>query len=112
MTIGAKPLRALRSQRGLVALVAAALVLFPAIWPYDTYHQTVLLLAFLLAIEAVSWNIISGYAGYISLGHSVFLGLGGYTAAIVATRSGLSPLLMAPLGAVAVTVLAVLVGMI
>ena len=24
---------------------------------------------FLLAIQAVSWNIISGYAGYVSLGH-------------------------------------------
>ena len=67
----------LTRQRGAVALVTLALLLYPAIRPYDIYPQTVMLLAFLLAIQAVSWNIISGYAGYISLGHSVFLGLGG-----------------------------------
>ena len=38
-----------------------------------------------------SWNIISGYAGYISLGHSVFLGLGAYTAAIIAAARRAQP---------------------
>ncbi|MGA9103229.1 MAG: ABC transporter, partial [Aeromicrobium sp.] len=65
--------------RTAVILGALALLLFPVIRPYDVYPQTVMLLGFLLAIQAVSWNIISGYAGYISLGHSAFLGLGGYT---------------------------------
>ena len=100
----------LTRQRGAVALVSLALLLYPVVRPYDIYPQTVMLLAFLLAIQAVSWNIISGYAGYISLGHSVFLGLGGYAAAIVATRTGINPLVLAPLGAVVVTVIAVLVG--
>jgi ABC-type branched-subunit amino acid transport system ATPase component/ABC-type branched-subunit amino acid transport system permease subunit len=100
----------LTRQRGVVVLVSLALLLYPVIRPYDIYPQTVMLLAFLLAIQAVSWNIISGYAGYISLGHSVFLGLGGYAAAIVATRTGINPLLLAPLGAVVVTLIAVLVG--
>jgi ABC-type branched-subunit amino acid transport system ATPase component/ABC-type branched-subunit amino acid transport system permease subunit len=100
----------LTRSRIAVLVVAAVLVLFPVVRPYDVYPQTVILLAFLLAIQAVSWNIISGYAGYISLGHSVFLGLGGYAAAIVATRSGINPLLLAPVGAVVVTVIAVLVG--
>ena len=61
-----------------------------------------LLLAFLLAIQAVSWNIISGYAGYISLGHSAFLGLGAYTAGIIGVHTGLNPFLAAPLGGVVV----------
>src|SRR3954463_6180037 len=100
----------LTGQRAAVLVVSAVLVLFPVIRPYDIYPQTVMLLAFLLALQAVSWNIISGYAGYISLGHSVFLGLGGYAAAIVATRTGINPLVLAPLGAVVVTVIAVLVG--
>ncbi len=100
----------LLSRRGVVAVVAAVLLLYPAIRPYDTYQQTVLLLAFLLAIQAVSWNIISGYTGYISLGHSAFLGLGGYTAAIIAVHYGVNPLLLAPLGAILVTVVAIIVG--
>lgn len=96
--------------RWVVGAVTVVLVLYPVIRPYDVYPQTVLLLAFLLALQSVSWNIISGYTGYISLGHSVFLGLGGYVAAILAVRSGVNPLVFAPVGAVVVTVVAVLVG--
>ena len=50
------------------------------------YQQGVLLLAFLMALMAVSWNIISGFAGYVSLGHSVFLGLGAYTGGLLAEK--------------------------
>ncbi len=32
---------------------------------------------------ALSWNIISGYAGYVSFGHVAFFGLGGYTGALL-----------------------------
>ncbi len=103
-------MRRIGRQNLVVGLVTLALLLYPAIRPYDVYPQTVMLLAFVLAVQAVSWNIISGYTGYVSLGHSVFLGLGGYTAAIVAVHTGLNPLLLAPLGAVVVTAVAVLVG--
>ncbi|MEJ3653663.1 branched-chain amino acid ABC transporter ATP-binding protein/permease [Actinomycetes bacterium KLBMP 9759] len=94
----------------LPALVGAGLALYPVIRPYDIYPQTVLLLAFLLAIQAVGWNIISGYAGYVSLGHSVFVGLGSYTAGILSVRIGLDPLLAAPLGGLVAVVAAVLAG--
>jgi branched-chain amino acid transport system permease protein len=30
-----------------------------------------------------SWNLISGYTGYVSLGHAVFFGFGGYTTALL-----------------------------
>jgi branched-chain amino acid transport system permease protein len=93
-----------------VALPLAALALYPVIRPYDAYQQAVLLLAFLLAIQAVSWNIISGYAGYVSLGHSAFLGLGAYTAGIVGVHTGLNPFLAAPLGGAVAVVAALLVG--
>lgn len=89
-----------------------ALALYPAVRPYDTYYQTVLLIAFMLGVQAVSWNIISGYAGYVSLGHSAFLGLGSYTAAILAIEWGVNPLLLAPLGGVTAVVAAVLLGLV
>jgi ABC-type branched-subunit amino acid transport system ATPase component/ABC-type branched-subunit amino acid transport system permease subunit len=91
-------------------LLILALVAYPLIRPYDAYPQVVLLLAFLLATQAVSWNIISGYAGYVSLGHSVFLGLGSYTAGIVGAKTGLNPFLLAPLGGLVAVVAAVLAG--
>jgi len=92
------------------AVPLAALVLYPVIRPFDTYQQTVLLLAFLLAVQAVSWNIISGYAGYVSLGHSAFLGLGSYTAGIVGVHTGLNPFLAAPLGGIVAVLGALVLG--
>ena len=97
------------------AVAVAALVLlvaFPIVRPDTVYYQSVLLLAFLLAIQAVSWNVVSGYAGYVSLGHSVFLGIGAYTAAILSDRWEVNPLLVAPLGGVAAVLAAVLVGVV
>jgi branched-chain amino acid transport system permease protein len=107
------PLSRLVRSRHAVALAALLLLAaFPLASPDDTYHQTVLLLAFLLAIQAGSWNIISGYAGYISLGHGAFLGLGAYTAGIVSVRYGVNPLLIAPLGGLVAVVAATLLGLV
>ncbi|MGW3344481.1 branched-chain amino acid ABC transporter ATP-binding protein/permease [Nonomuraea rubra] len=88
----------------------AGLLVYPVVNPWQPYPQAVLLLGFLLAIQATSWNIISGYAGYISLGHSMFLGLGSYTVGILALRWGVNPLWVAPLGGVVATVVAVAIG--
>ena len=35
-------------------------------------------------------NVIVGFAGQISLGHAAFVGIGAYTAALLATKAGLS----------------------
>jgi branched-chain amino acid transport system permease protein len=41
---------------------------------------------FMYLTLAGSWNIITGYAGYLALGHAAFFGVGAYTSAILATR--------------------------
>ena len=98
-------------RRHLIAgVVLLLLLLYPVINPWQPYPQGVLLLAFLLAVQSVSWNIISGYAGYISLGHSMFLGLGSYTAAIIALHTGVNPLWVAPIGGVVAVLVAVAIG--
>ncbi|HEX7743733.1 MAG TPA: branched-chain amino acid ABC transporter ATP-binding protein/permease [Micromonosporaceae bacterium] len=94
----------------VAGLALFLLALYPVLFPYSPYQHTILLLAFLLAIQAVSWNIISGYAGYVSLGHSAFLGVGAYTVGVLATKWEVNPLLLAPLGGVTAVVAAVLVG--
>jgi ABC-type branched-subunit amino acid transport system ATPase component/ABC-type branched-subunit amino acid transport system permease subunit len=104
-------LRGLLSGRHATPIVfIGVLVLYPVIRPYDIYPQTIMLLAFLLAIQSVSWNIISGYAGYISLGHSAFLGLGAYTAAIIAIHTGVNPVLLAPIGGIVAALFALILG--
>jgi ABC-type branched-subunit amino acid transport system ATPase component/ABC-type branched-subunit amino acid transport system permease subunit len=94
----------------VAGLALFLLALYPVLYPYSPYQHGVLLLAFMLGVQAVSWNIISGYAGYVSLGHSAFLGIGAYTVGILATKWDVNPLLLAPLGGVTAVVAAVLVG--
>ncbi|GAB2850414.1 hypothetical protein GCM10027176_61820 [Actinoallomurus bryophytorum] len=103
-------LRALPRSHLVAGVCLLALVLYPVVNPWKPYPQGVLLLGFLLAIQASSWNIISGYGGYTSLGHGMFLGLGSYTAGILALRWGVNPLWVAPLGGVTALVIAVLIG--
>ena len=62
-------------------VVLLLLLLYPVVNPWNPYTQGVMLLGFSLAVQASGWNIISGYAGYTSLGHSMFVGLGSYTVA-------------------------------
>ena len=85
-----------------LTLLAAVLLVgaVPLLTP-DTYIQNVLIVTFVLAVAASGWNIISGYAGYVSLGHSIFIGVGAYTAGILAEKWDVSPFVAAPLGGVA-----------
>jgi branched-chain amino acid transport system permease protein len=71
-----------------------------------------MIMVFLLAIMASGWNIMGGYAGYISLGQSAFLGVGAYTTGIIANDWDVSPFLTAPLGGVAAGILAALLGLV
>ncbi|MFB3738213.1 MAG: branched-chain amino acid ABC transporter permease, partial [Candidatus Velamenicoccus archaeovorus] len=94
-----------------IGLVALAALLFPIVRPDDLYRQTVIYLIFLLAVEAVGWNIIAGFTGYVSLGQSAFLGLGAYTVGILSMHVGISPLVLAPLGGVVAAIVAAILGL-
>lgn len=37
----------------------------------------------LLLILAMAWNLVGGFGGQFSLGHSIFVGVGGYTTAVI-----------------------------
>ena len=50
-----------------------------------------LYMVFLYVILAESWNIIGGFAGYLSFGHVAFFGLGAYTTAFLMNKLALSP---------------------
>lgn len=51
----------------------------------------VFLLIFLFGYLAQSWNILGGFAGQLSLGHSAFFGIGAYTSTLLFTELGISP---------------------
>ncbi len=54
------------------------------------YVVTVLITIGIYVILALSLNLITGYAGQISLGHAAFMGIGAYTSALLYTKAGLS----------------------
>jgi len=56
---------------------------------YLTRDLTILLsMAMAFAIAGIGLNLLTGYAGQISLGHPFFMAIGAYTAAVVAGRPG------------------------
>lgn len=95
----------LESKTVFLSALLLILALFPLLQVISgqfNYWLHMLLFTFLNITMAASWNIIGGYAGYISLGHNVFSGVGGYVSGALLVFYGLSPFLTAPLaGAVA-----------
>jgi ABC-type branched-subunit amino acid transport system ATPase component/ABC-type branched-subunit amino acid transport system permease subunit len=100
-----------RAYMAALVLGAAWLVAFP-LYTHDLYWQGVLFLCFLFAIMASGWNIISGFAGYISLGQSAFMGLGAYTTALVALHLHVTPWATIPLGGVFAAIVAAVLGVV
>jgi ABC-type branched-subunit amino acid transport system ATPase component/ABC-type branched-subunit amino acid transport system permease subunit len=79
--------------------VIAAGVLFVGLYPVfsdDLYYQNMIMLSMVFAIGAVGLNVITGYAGYVSLGQGAFLALGAYTAGILSTDVGGNPFVWLP----------------
>jgi branched-chain amino acid transport system permease protein len=64
----------------------------------------------LYAAMAQSWNIISGYCGQTSFGHSVFFGIGAYAAALAVVNFESLPWYGAPLGMFASAVVSVIIS--
>jgi len=56
----------------------------------SNYLRELLVMSCIFAILALSLDIITGYMGQLSFGHAAFFGLGGYAAALVPLRLGMS----------------------
>lgn len=79
-----------KSTLAVLALAVVALVAAP--WVTDSYLLHLLTLSGIAAILALSLNLMVGYAGQLSLGHTAFYGIGAYTSALLSLR------LQAPVG--------------
>ncbi|MFN4218013.1 MAG: ABC transporter permease subunit [Candidatus Bipolaricaulia bacterium] len=80
---------------GLYLALTVLLLVLPKFISLNTL--TILILANIWAVFAMSWDILA-YTGQISFGHSFFIGLGGYTSALLALYVKMSPWLAMPLG--------------
>src|SRR5205807_10650972 len=69
----------LPSAFGLVLLLA----LVPVLAPGNITLLNLGFLTFLYVAQGVAWNILGGFAGYVSFGYAAFYGLGAYTTALL-----------------------------
>jgi branched-chain amino acid transport system permease protein len=74
----------------LAPLVVAAVVLATLPLWGSGYLVGFVLLTFMYVALASSWNLISGFTGYVSFGHAAFFGIGAYAAGILLTRKAVA----------------------
>lgn len=99
----------IRNPRVQVGGLFVVLALFPVL-TVNNYYLSFGFLVLMYAALSIGWNIIGGYAEYQSFGHAAFVGLGGYTTAILLSWLGWSPLLTSVLGALVAGAFAVVIG--
>jgi len=79
-----------RHRRWFTGAVLAGGIIVLAVFPLNstpyTNYQIALVATYAVAILGL--NLVSGYAGQISLGQSAFFGLGGYCSAIATVKAG------------------------
>jgi len=102
-------LEEMKLSRLLFVLIPIALLLTVPL------YSTGYILAFSIIIFtyiglAVSWNILSGYTGYVSLGHGAFFGLGAYTNAILMNKYGITPYFGMIIGGIMALIAAIALG--
>ena len=70
----------------ILGVFVAALLFLPH--NFSLYIRSFSMFAMMYVVLALSWNIISGYTGYVSFGHVVFYGIGSYATAILMVDHG------------------------
>jgi branched-chain amino acid transport system permease protein len=95
---------------GIVALAVLLVAFVLAPLSGNGYVTSLFYITALFAGLAYGWNIISGYAGYLSFGQITFFGIGAYTVAIGVTKFGVPWYLCALLGGAICAALAVPMG--
>ena len=95
------------------SVAAAVFAVFPLVVKNPTYTAIGVYTLLFMAC-ATSWNMFSGYSGYIALGSSVFYGVGAYTMALASIHLHMQPgaamFWLVPLGGLVAVLIAVPIG--
>jgi branched-chain amino acid transport system permease protein len=97
------------------ALIVALLTTLALVPVYAAFSENLFLMSFftrilILAIAAVSLNLIMGFGGMVSFGHAAYLGIGGYAIGILAKEGVNSGFLQFPLALAMSALFALAVG--
>jgi ABC-type branched-subunit amino acid transport system permease subunit len=93
--------------------ILAVFTLFPLVVT-NPANTSIGVFTLLYMASATSWNMFSGYSGYISLCSAVFYGMGAYTMALISIHAHMAPgaamFWLVPLGGVAASAVALPIG--
>ncbi|HUC50327.1 MAG TPA: branched-chain amino acid ABC transporter permease [Xanthobacteraceae bacterium] len=93
-----------------ICLLAAVLLAYPLMLP-SAFYRDIGVTFLLAAISASAWNIVGGYAGQVSVGHSMFFGLGAYLPLLFYNLWGWPPVAGIPAGMALSVALALVIGL-
>src|SRR5690349_9413167 len=91
-----------------LALVAALLIALPFF--AGNYALSVATLILYFAYTGQAWNVMMGFAGQLSLGHALYVGIGAYAAGGLYYHLGIGPWLGLPLAVVAAALVGAIIG--
>jgi branched-chain amino acid transport system permease protein len=78
---------------GRVALLGFAALLLAIPWIASSYVLSVSIICLYLAYVGQAWNMMLGFAGLLSIGHALFVGLGAYASGYLFTKFGVPPVI-------------------
>lgn len=94
----------------LAAVLAIGVFAFLPMARLPAFYDSFLYLVFFWISLSTSWALLSGFAGYFSLGHAAFFGVGMYATAVMTTKFQVPFLLTLPVAAALPALLAVGIG--
>jgi len=104
------------SRRVTIVVLLAIILLYPfvarSIFSSYNYVMQLGIVVLMWIAMSSSWNIIGGFAGYISLGHAVFYAIGGYVSGMMLIHWEVSPFLTAPVAGLAAVAFGLVAGLI
>lgn len=103
----------MKAVKNLPTLAAVAGIVAFAILPtagLPAFYDSFFYLVFFWVSLATSWALLSGFAGYFSLGHAAFFGVGMYTTATLTTQADMPFLATIPLAGGLAALLGVGIG--
>src|SRR5210317_2181111 len=100
------------TDKRIISLISSLIVLLFALphFGLNSFYLHLMIMIFMHAVMAQSWNVIAGFSGQISLGHGAFFGIGAYATSFFYMEYGITPWISIFFGMFISGVFAVLIG--
>ncbi len=99
------------TKRSALMMICFIIILLIApLWLNDYYLSQMIMIG-IYGIAALGLNVLVGFTGQISLGHSAFFGFGAFASAWLNTTSGLPVFICIPLAGIMTTAIGMVFGM-